>query len=104
MDFKLYQMDIKSVFLNDTIKKEVYVEQPLSFEDHKFSYHVFKLNKALYNLKQASRAWYERLSKFLIENDFKWGNVDTTLFLKKEDKNLLVVQIYMDDIIFGATK
>ena len=62
------------------------------------------MNKALYGLKQAPRAWCERLSKFLIENDFKIGNVDTTLFLKKENKSLLVVQVYVDDIIFGATK
>ena len=64
---------------------------------------MFKLYKALYGLKQAPRAWYERLSKFLIDNDFKQENIDTTLFIKKRDKHLLVVQIYMDDIIFGAT-
>ena len=84
-------MDVKSVFLNGTIKKKVYVEQPLSFEDHKFSNHVYKLNKVLYGLKQAPRAWYERLDNFLIENRFKRENVDTTLFLKKKDENLLVV-------------
>ena len=86
MDFKLYQMDVKSAFLNGTIKEEVYIEQPLGFEDHKFPNHVYKLNKALYGLKQAPRAWYERLSKFLIENGFKRGNVDTTLFIKKKIK------------------
>ena len=91
MDFKLYQMDVKSAFLNGTIKEEVYVEQPPGFEDYKFFDHVFKLNKALYGLKQAPRAWYERLSKFLIENGFKRENVDTILFLKKEDESLLVV-------------
>ena len=63
-------MDVKSVFLNDTIKEKVYVEQLLRFEDHEFPNHVFKLNKALYGLKQAFRAWYERLNKFLIENCF----------------------------------
>ena len=84
--------------------KRVYVEQSSGFEDFEFSNHVFKLNKALYGLKQAPRAWYERLSKFLIENDFKRENMDTTLFLKKENESLLVVQIYVDDIIFGATK
>ena len=94
-DFKLYQIDIKSIFLNSIIKEEVYIEQPLGFEDHKFSNHVYKLNKYLYGLKQASRAWYERLRKFLIENSFKRGNMDTTLLLKKENKILLVVQVYM---------
>ena len=104
MDFKLYQIDVKSAFLNGIIKKKVYIEQPLGFEDLKFSYHIFKLNKALYGLKQAPRAWYDRLSKFLIENSFKWENMDTTLFLKKEDQNLFIVQIHIDDIIFSATK
>ena len=66
-DFKLYQMNVKSTFLNGFITKEVYVEQPLDFEDPKLLNHVFKLRKAFYGLKQAPRAWYERLSKFLIE-------------------------------------
>ena len=104
MDFKLYQIDVKSVFLNGTIKEEVYVEQPPSFKDHQFLNHVYKLNKALYDLKQAPRAWYERLSKFLIENRFTRRNVDTILFFKKKDESLLVIQIYIDDIIYGATK
>ena len=64
--FKLYQMDVKSVFLNGYIKEEVYVEQPPSFEDPRHPNHVFKLKKALYGLKQAPRAWYERLSNFLL--------------------------------------
>ena len=103
MDFKVYQMDVKSVFLNGTIKKKVYVEQPPSFKYHKFFYHIFKLNKALYGLKQAPRAWYERLSKFLIDNEFEHRKVDTTLSLKKKDESLLIVQIYVDDIIFCGT-
>ena len=77
MNFKLYQMDVNRAFLNGTIKKKVYVEQPSSFEDYEFSNHVF--NKALYGLKQAPRAWYERLSKFLIDNEFECRKVDTTL-------------------------
>ena len=69
-DFKLYQMDVKSAFLNGFINEEVYVKQPLDFENHAFPNHVFKLSKALYGLKQTPRAWYERLRKFLIENNF----------------------------------
>ena len=84
-------MDVKSVFLNSTIKEEVYVKQFPGFEDYEYSNHVFKLNKTLYGLKQASRAWYERLSKFLIDNNFKWENIDNTLFIKKRDEDLLVV-------------
>ncbi|KAK8623109.1 hypothetical protein V6N13_118002 [Hibiscus sabdariffa] len=102
-DFKLFQMDVKSAFLNGFINEEVYVEQPPGFEDPKFSNHVFKLSKALYGLKQAPRAWYERLSTFLVEKGFSKGKVDTTLFIKNDGKDILVVQIYVDDIIFGST-
>ncbi|KAK8621081.1 hypothetical protein V6N13_067524 [Hibiscus sabdariffa] len=102
-EFKLFQMDVKSAFLNGFINEEVYVEQPPGFEDPKFPNHVFKLSKALYGLKQAPRAWYERLSNFLVEKGFNKGNVDTTLFIKNDGKDILVVQIYVDDIIFGST-
>lgn len=102
-DFKLFQMDVKSAFLNGFIEKEVYVEQPPGFESHEFPNHVFKLRKALYGLKQAPRAWYERLSGFLIKNGFKRGKLDTTLFIKTIDDDMLLVQIYVDDIIFGST-
>nr|CAD1838643.1 unnamed protein product [Ananas comosus var. bracteatus] len=82
MNFKLFQMDVKSAFLNGYIFEEVYVEQPPGFEKHNFPDHVFKLSKALYGLKQAPRAWYERLSTFLTSNNFSRGNVDTTLLSK----------------------
>ncbi|XP_075091982.1 uncharacterized protein LOC142172107 [Nicotiana tabacum] len=81
--FRLFQMDVKSVFLNGFIEKEVYVKQPPGFEDSKFPYHVYKLTKALYGLKQAPRAWYERLSSFFIDHGFTRGKVDTTLFIKR---------------------
>ena len=103
LGFKLYQMDVKCAFLNGYLNEDVYVEQPPGFEDPTFPNHIFKLYKALYGLKQAPRAWYERLSKFILENDFKRGNIDKTLFLKSKGTHLLVVQIYVDDIIFGAT-
>ncbi|XP_057496707.1 uncharacterized protein LOC130781518, partial [Actinidia eriantha] len=103
MDFKLYQMDVKSAFLNGFITEEVYVAQPPGFENHEFPNHVFKLSKALYGLKQAPRAWYERLSKFLNDNSFARGKIDNTLFIKIKNKDMLIVQIYVDDIIFGAT-
>jgi hypothetical protein len=83
---KLYQMDVKSVFLNGPIKEEVYVEQPPGFEDSEYPDHVYKLSKALYGLKQAPRAWYECLRDFLITNGFKVGNVDPTLFTKTVEK------------------
>src|SRR6187455_2835609 len=102
-DFKLYQMDVKSAFLNGPLQERVYVEQPPGFEDPKKPNHVFKLSKALYGLKQAPRAWYERLRDFLLSKDFKIGKVDTTLFTKRIGKDLFVCQIYVDDIIFGST-
>jgi len=86
----LYQMDVKSAFLNGVIEEEVYVKQPPSFEDLKHPDHVYKLKKSLYGLKQASRAWYDRLSNFLIKNDFKRGQVDTTLFRRTLEKDIFV--------------
>ena len=101
MNFKLFQMDVKSAFLNGIIEEEVYVKQPPEFEDEKYLNHVYRLNKALYGLKQGPRAWYDKLKSFLIENGFTIGQVDTTLFIKNEEKDILLVQIYVDDIIFG---
>jgi hypothetical protein len=102
-DFKLYQMDIKSSFLNGPIKEEVYVEQPPGFEDEECPNHVYKLHKALYVLKQAPRAWYGCLRGFLIENGFRIGKADSTLFSRKMGKDLFVCKIYVDDIIFAST-
>ncbi|KAK2367888.1 putative mitochondrial protein [Trifolium repens] len=99
----LYQMDVKSAFLNGFITEEVYVKQPLGFEDLKNPEYVFKLKKSLYGLKQAPRAWYERLSNFLLEYGFQKGQVDNTLFRKTTKKDILIIQIYVDDIIFGST-
>jgi hypothetical protein len=102
-NIKLYQMDVKSAFLNGYINEEVYVEQPPGFEDYKKPNHVYKLKKTLYGLKQAARAWYERLRDFLLSKGFIMRKVDTTLFTKKNGKDLFVLQIYVDDIIFGST-
>lgn len=95
----LYQMDVKSEFLNGYTTEEVYVHQPLGFENHKNLDYVFKLKKSLYGLKQAPRAWYE--TNFLLENDFIRGKVDTTLFYKTFKNEILVIQIYVDDILFN---
>jgi hypothetical protein len=100
--FKLYQMNVKSAFLNGPIKEEVYIEQPPGFEDSEYPNHVYKLSRALYRLKQAPRAWYECLSDFLITNGFKVGKADPTLFTKTIANDLFVCQIYVDDIIFGS--
>jgi hypothetical protein len=96
-------MHVKSAFLNGPIKEEVYVEQPLGFEDSEYPTHVYKLSKALYGLKQAPRAWYECLRDFLITNGFKVGKADPTLITKTIAKDLFICQISIDDIISGST-
>ncbi|GJV99974.1 retrovirus-related pol polyprotein from transposon TNT 1-94 [Tanacetum coccineum] len=103
LDFKLFQMDVKIAFLNGFINEEVYVAQPPGFIDFEKPDHVYKLKKALYGLKQVPKAWYDRLKSFLIKHEYKMGMVDNTLFTKKKISNLIIVQIYVDDIIFGST-
>nr|GEV37908.1 hypothetical protein [Tanacetum cinerariifolium] len=103
MGFLVYQMDVKSAFLYGTIEEEVYVCQPPGFEDPDHPDKVYKMVKALYGLHQAPRAWYETLATYLLENGFQRGTIDQTLFIKKKKGDILLVQIYEDDIIFGAT-
>ncbi|GKA77441.1 retrovirus-related pol polyprotein from transposon TNT 1-94, partial [Tanacetum coccineum] len=103
MNMVIYQMDVKTVFLNGNLWKEVYVSQPDRFVNPDNPNHVYKLKKSLYGLKQAPRAWYDMLSSFLISQDFSKGSVDATLFIRREGKELVLVQIYVDDIIFAAS-
>nr|GEZ66583.1 copia protein [Tanacetum cinerariifolium] len=102
MGFPVYQMDVKIAFLYGTIEEEVYVCQPPGFEDLENPYKVYKVVKALYGLHQAPRAWYETLATYLLENGFQRGTIDQTLFIKKQQKDILLVQIYVDDIIIGC--
>ena len=104
LKFKLYQMDVKTTFLNGFHKEDVYVAQPKGFIDPHFPNHVLYLKKALYGLKQAPRAWYDRLTQYLVSHDFTRGQADQTLFIKREDGELVFAQVYVDDIIFGSTK
>ncbi|GJT08187.1 retrovirus-related pol polyprotein from transposon TNT 1-94 [Tanacetum coccineum] len=99
----VYQMDVKTAFLNGELKEVVYVSQPEGFIDPDRPHHVYRLKKALYGLKQALRAWYDTLSKFLLAQGFSKGVVDPTLFIRKTGKHTLHVQIYVDDIIFAST-
>ncbi|GJS17846.1 putative ribonuclease H-like domain-containing protein [Tanacetum coccineum] len=103
-DFVVYQMDVKSAFMYGQIEEEVYVCQPPGFEDLDFPNRVYKVEKALYGLHQATRAWYETLSTYLLENRFHRGQIDKTLFIKRDQGDILIVQVYVDDIIFGSTK
>ncbi|GJV78085.1 putative ribonuclease H-like domain-containing protein [Tanacetum coccineum] len=102
--FMVYQMDVKSDFLYGKIEDEVYVCQPPGFEDPDFPDRVYKVKKALYRLHQAPRAWYETLSTYLLNNGFQRGTIDKTLFIKRHKGDILLVQVYVDDIIFGSTK
>nr|GEX50114.1 hypothetical protein [Tanacetum cinerariifolium] len=99
----VYQMDVKTVFLNGNLQEEVYVSQPDGFVNPDNPNQVYKLKKALYRLKQAPRAWYDMLSSFLISKDFSKCLVDPTLFIRRNGNDLLLVQIYVDDIIFVAS-
>ncbi|GJV89859.1 retrovirus-related pol polyprotein from transposon TNT 1-94 [Tanacetum coccineum] len=102
-DFMLFQMDVKSDFLNGFINEEVYVSQPPGFVNFENLNHVFKLKKALCSLKQTPKAWYDRLKAFLLNHKYTMGLVDNTLFTEKRDSHIIIVQIYVDDIIFGST-
>nr|GEZ01347.1 retrovirus-related Pol polyprotein from transposon TNT 1-94 [Tanacetum cinerariifolium] len=102
-DFTVFQMDVKTAFLNGILKEEVYVGQPPGFVSKQYLDHVYALDKALYGLKQAPRVWYDVLPQFLIDSGFQKGSIDTTLFIKKMGKHMMLIQIYVDDIIFGST-
>ncbi|GJY93341.1 putative ribonuclease H-like domain-containing protein, partial [Tanacetum coccineum] len=104
MGFMVYQMDVKSAFLYGIIEEEVYVCQPPGFEDPDYPDKVYKVVKALYGLHQAPRAWYETLAKYLLDNGFHRGKIYQTLFIKKQKGDILLIQVYVDDIIFGSTK
>ncbi|GJV01767.1 retrovirus-related pol polyprotein from transposon TNT 1-94 [Tanacetum coccineum] len=101
--FSIYQMDVKTAFLNGLLKEEVYVAQPDGFVDSDHLEKVYRLRKALYRLKQALRAWYDELSNFLMSKGFTKGTIDPTLFTIRYGEDILLVQIYVDDIIFGST-
>ncbi|GJT08485.1 retrovirus-related pol polyprotein from transposon TNT 1-94 [Tanacetum coccineum] len=103
MNMIVYQMDVKTAFLNGILREEVYVSQPDGFVDQDNPNHVYKLKKALCGLKQAPCPWYDLLSKFLLSHEFSKGTVDPTLFIRRQGKDILLVQIYVDDIIFAST-
>nr|GEX44529.1 retrovirus-related Pol polyprotein from transposon TNT 1-94 [Tanacetum cinerariifolium] len=101
--FTVYQMDVKTTFLYGPLKEEVYINQPDGFFDPYHPNKVYRLKKALYGLNQAPRAWYDELSNFLVSKGFSKGSIDPTLFITKHEEDILFVQIYVDDIIFGST-
>nr|GEY63725.1 hypothetical protein [Tanacetum cinerariifolium] len=102
--FMVYQIDVKSALLYGKIAEEVYVTQPRGFEDPDHLKKVYKVVKALYGLHEAPRAWYERLSTFLLKHGYRKGSIDQTLFIKKDSNDIMLVQVYVNDIIFGSTR
>ncbi|KAI3752880.1 hypothetical protein L2E82_24920 [Cichorium intybus] len=102
INFTVYQMDVKTAFLYGEVKEEIYLDQPLGFVNSKFPNHVYKLDKALYGLHQAPRAWYETLTDHLLQHGYTRGTIEQTLFIKRQNSEQIVVQIYVDDIIFGS--
>nr|GFB75430.1 putative ribonuclease H-like domain-containing protein [Tanacetum cinerariifolium] len=103
MGFTVYQMDVKSAFLYFTIDEQVYVMQPPGFHDPEYPARVYKVEKAMYGLHQAPRAWYSTLSKYLLKNGFQKGTIDQTLFIRSQREDFILVQVYVDDIIFGSS-
>ena len=104
LKFKLYQMYVKTVFLNGFLKEDVYVAKPKGFIDPHFPDHVLYLKKALYGLKQAPKTWYDQLTQYLVSHKFTRRKTNQTLFIKREDDKLIVAQVYVDDVIFWLTK
>jgi hypothetical protein len=102
--FKVYQMDVRSAFLNGDLNEEVYMEQPEGFELFDNPELVCKLKKYLYGLKQAPRAWYHKMDMYLKDKGFKRGTIDNNLYIKTKGNDLLIVLVYVDDIIFGCNK
>ena len=95
-------MDVKSTFLNGELEEEVYTEQPQGFEQSDHGDVVCRLKKALYGLKQAPRAWYARLDKYLQQQGFKRGSVDNNLYIKMDKESMIIIEVYVDDIIFES--
>jgi hypothetical protein len=100
--FKVYQMDVKSTFLNKNLEEEVYIEQPEGFQLTKKGDYVCKAKKSLYGLKQAPRAWYARLNSYLQKQGIKRVSTDNNLYCKIDGNNMIIVEVYVDDIIFGS--
>jgi hypothetical protein len=99
---KVYQMDVKYAFLNGDLEEEVYMEQPDSFQIQEVEQYVYRLKKTLYGLKQEPRAWYSKLDNYLRQQGFKKGNTDSNIYIKEENDRLIIVEIYVDDIIFRS--
>ncbi|GJY28692.1 retrovirus-related pol polyprotein from transposon TNT 1-94, partial [Tanacetum coccineum] len=104
MNMTAYQMDVKTTFLNGILCEEVCVSQPDGFVDQDNPNHVHKLKKALYGLKRAPRVWYDLLSKFLLSLEFSKGIVDSTLFIRRQGKYILLISQSLRGIFLNQSK
>ena len=95
-------MDVKSAFLNGEVEEEIYIKQLEGFQLSQNKDHVCKLKRALYGLKQAPRAWYSRLDRYLQQQNFKRGSANRNLYIKQDNDNILIIEVYVDDIMFGS--
>ena len=102
-NFTVYQMDVKTAFLHGDLEQEVFLKQPPGFEDKDYPDHVYRLDKAVYGLKQAPRAWYDTLTEYLLHQGYRRGAIDNTIFIKESGPDIILAQVYVDDIIFGST-
>ena len=100
----IYQLDVKSAFLNGVLKEEIYVEQPDGFEKEINANKVYVLKKALYGLKQAPRAWYSRLDEYLLSMGFERSINEVTLYVKNTNKHILIISVYVDDLLIAGNK
>jgi hypothetical protein len=101
-NIKVYQMDVKSAFLNEDLEEEVYIEQPKRFQLSEKQNYVCRLKNALYGLKQAPRAWYSKLDRYLQQEGFRKGNTNNNLYIKVDQDSILIIEVYVDDFIFGS--
>ena len=98
--WKVYQMDVKSAFLNGVLKEDVYVEQPPDYEVLGEEHKVYRLKRSLYGLKQAPRAWYNRIDSYLMSNGFRKDDGEPTLYINETNGKVLIVVSYVDYLIF----
>ncbi|KAI3691360.1 hypothetical protein L2E82_49707 [Cichorium intybus] len=99
----VHQMDVKSAFLQGDLQETIYLQQPSGFEELSRPNHVYRLNKAVHDLKQSPRAWYETLSTFLVSSGYRRGVIDPTFFIRSNQNHIMIIQVYVDNIIFGST-
>lgn len=101
--WSIRQLDVTNAFLHGNIEETVYMKQPLGYKNTQYPHYVCKLNKALYGLRQAPRAWFSTFSGFLIQLGFSNSKADSSLFILKTDAFMILVLVYVDDILITGS-